>query len=166
MSDQPVDLNLEELRELIKLLKESNVSEFELRRSDYRLRIKQGVILEGGLPGSPVATQVQLPSNGQSSDSRLPEPATAEEPVAPKEDLHDVRSPMVGTFYRSASPGAAPFIEMGDRIRKGQVLCIIEAMKIMNEIESDVEGEIREIRVTNGQPVEFGEVLFSIKLTS
>jgi len=156
MSDQPVDINLDELRELIKLLRESNVSEFELRKADYRLRIRQGAIIE--------PDQALVPANGsqQPSEAIRPQaaPAIAQEPV---EVLHEIRSPMVGTFFRSASPGSAPFIEVGDSIKKNQVLCIIEAMKIMNEIEADFEGEVRKIHVSNGQPVEFGEVLFSIK---
>jgi len=160
MSDRPVDLNLEELKELIKLLRESNVSEFEIRKADYRLRIRQGNLLEeypSPLPSS-------LPPNGRGSES--PETAAASLPppaVEEQEDLHEVRSPIVGTFYRASSAEAAPFVEVGDTVRKGQVLCILEAMKIMNEIESDSDGEIRKIHALNGQPVEFGELLFSIK---
>jgi len=156
MSDQPVDINLDELRELIKLLRESNVSEFELRKADYRLRIRQGSIVE---------PEALVPANGspKPAESARPQTPAAAEPQEPAEVLHEIRSPMVGTFYRSANPGSAPFIEVGDSIKKNQVLCIIEAMKIMNEIEADLEGEVRKIHVSNGQPVEFGEVLFSIK---
>jgi acetyl-CoA carboxylase biotin carboxyl carrier protein len=162
MADQPVDLNLEELKELIKLLRESNVSEFEIRKADYRLRIKHGFVTEETSALAPRATT--QPGNGQPkleiiSDS-TPEAAPAE---AEKEELHEVRSPIVGTFYRSSTPGSASFVEEGDVVRKNQVLCIVEAMKIMNEIESDVDGEIRAIHVTNGQPIEFGELLFTIK---
>lgn len=157
MSDQPVDINLDELRELIKLLRESNVSEFELRKADYRLRIRQGTIVE--------AEPAAAAGNGSQKSAEIAQPQrqAVEEPREPAEVLHEVRSPMVGTFYRSSSPGGASFIEVGDIIKKNQVLCIIEAMKIMNEIEADVEGEVRKIHVSNGQPVEFGEVLFSIK---
>lgn len=156
MSDQPVDINLEELKELIRLLKESNVAEFELRKADYRLRIKHGSIVEALAPAA------ATPANGQPA----PQISAAESSLQNTEEdegLSEVRSPMVGTFYRSSSPGAAHFVETGDHVRKGQVLCIIEAMKIMNEIESDIDGEIRRIHVSNGQPVEFGEPLFSIK---
>lgn len=161
MSDEPVDLNLEELKELIKLLRESNVSEFEIRKADYRLRIKHGFVTEETGTGLKTAP---IPVNGQDKTAaKLPElPSEAERPAV-EEGLHEVRSPMVGTFYRTSSPGAAPFVEVGDRVRKGQILCIIEAMKIMNEIESDLDGEVRGIYVSNGQPVEFGEVLFSVK---
>jgi len=162
MSDRPVDINIEELRELIRLLKESNVSEFELRKADYRLRIKHGMVFEPELTGQTV--RQQAPVNGQEPAAgtveTLPQPETTAEPA---EVIHEVRSPMVGTFYRSSTPGAAPFVEVGDMVRKGQVLCIIEAMKIMNEIESDVDGEIHKIHIPTGQPVEFSEILFSIK---
>ncbi len=163
MSDRHVDLNLEELKELIKLLRDSNVSEFEIRKADYRLRIRQGNLAEE----YPAPSPSNLPANGQGSqnpetfvESALPPP------VEEKEDLHEVRSPIVGTFYRSSSAEAAPFVEVGDTVRKGQVLCILEAMKIMNEIESDIDGEIRKTHAVNGQPVEFGELLFSIRPVS
>ena len=160
MSDRPVEWNLEDLKELIKLLRESNVSEFELRKADYRLRIKQGLSVEestGKLEAAPL--------NGDQFAAA--EKLAAQIPAPLESDHHvEVRSPIVGTFYRYASPGAAPFVEVGDTVRKNQILCIVEAMKIMNEIESDVEGEIRQIHVANGQPVEFGELLFSIKPTT
>ncbi len=164
MSDRPEDINLEELRELIRLLKESKVSEFELRKADYRLRIKHGMVFEPEAAATGQAVRQQAPVNGQEPSAgpveALPPPESTPEPA---EVIHEVRSPMVGTFYRSSTPGAAPFVEVGDMVRKGQVLCIIEAMKIMNEIESDVDGEVGEIHIPNGQPVEFSEVLFTIK---
>jgi acetyl-CoA carboxylase biotin carboxyl carrier protein len=167
MANQPVDLNIQELKELIKLLKESNVSEFELRKADYRLRIKHGTLVENHIvpvvPRSEVATAVVSAERGAPvlAETAVAIPAT----TAPQEKFHEVQSPMVGTFYRAPSPGATPFVEIGARVRKNQVLCIIEAMKIMNEIESDVEGEVMDIHVANAQPVEFGEILFSIKPT-
>lgn len=161
MSDQPVDFNLEELKELIRLLRESNVAEFELRKADYRLRIRHGNLVEPA-PESAGSAEV-TPRNGAASQQQAALIEAAAIQKREEEDGQEVRSPMVGTFYRSASPGSASFIEIGDRVRKGQVLCIIEAMKIMNEIESDLDGEVRKIHVTNGQPVEFGEPLFSIK---
>lgn len=160
MSDQPVDINLEELKELIKLLRESNVAEFELRRADYRLRIKQGVIIDETTTAAIKAAVSPQPGNGQLKAEQAPAQEARPEP---EEDVHVVRSPMVGTFYRTSSPGAAAFVEVGDRVRQNQVLCIVEAMKIMNEIESDVDGEVRAIHATNGQPIEYGEPLFSIK---
>lgn len=162
MSD-PVDINLDELKELIKLLKESNVSEFELRKADYRLRIRQGVVIDPSAAEAISAAIIPQPGNGQvKAGTHEPAPAI-ETPAAPEENLYIVRSPMVGTFYRSSSPGSAAFVEVGNTVRKNQVLCIVEAMKIMNEIESDVDGEVRKIHAANGQPIEYGEPLFSIK---
>jgi acetyl-CoA carboxylase biotin carboxyl carrier protein len=163
MSETPI--NLEELKELIKLLRESNVSEFELRKADYRLRIRHGMIVDApqemmaALARSAQSAQ-EIPGNGQFLQTGEAPQLT---PKEPEEVLHEVRSPMVCTFYRSSSPGSAPFVEVGSVIRQGQVLCIVEAMKIMNEIEADIEGEVRKIHVTNGQPVEYGEILYSIK---
>lgn len=169
MSDEPVDLNLEELKELIKLLRESNVSEFELRKADYRLRIKHGQILDvsAGTQAEAISKPVvSQGANGPAEDlSQVEEQAQAVQ-TKEEETLHEIRSPMVGTFFRSSTPGTAPYVEVGDVIRHNQVLCIIEAMKIMNEIEADMEGEVRKIHVTDGQPVEFGELLFSIRSIS
>jgi acetyl-CoA carboxylase biotin carboxyl carrier protein len=164
MSDRPVDLNLEELRELIRLLRESNVSEFELQKADYRVRIKHGIVVETSQEGfTPLAKQSK-PSNGQDASTTQAEAAAVTETaLEPEVPVHEVKSPMVGTFYRSSSPGAAAFVEVGDVVHKGQVLCIIEAMKIMNEIESDVDGEVLKIHISNGQPVEFSEILFTVK---
>jgi acetyl-CoA carboxylase biotin carboxyl carrier protein len=161
MSDRPIDINLDELRELIKLLRESNVSEFELQKADYRVRIKHGTLIEAEAVSAP--KRPAAPGNGQETATTTPEAASAEAATEPESTVHEVHSPMVGTFYRSATPGAAPFVEVGDTVHKGQVICIIEAMKIMNEIESDVDGEVKKIHIPNGQPVEFSEVLFSIK---
>ena len=154
MAEERPGLNLEELKELIRVLRESNVTEFEFRNADYRLRIRQGAVVDNGAS----------PQNGDEPVA-LPPPVDVAPPLPspPKETYHEVRSPIVGTFYRSSSPASGAFVEVGDQVRKNQVLCIVEAMKIMNEIESDVEGEIRAIHVSNGQPVEFGELLFSIK---
>jgi acetyl-CoA carboxylase biotin carboxyl carrier protein len=159
MSDRPEDINLDELRELIKLLRESNVSEFEIQKADYRLRIKHGTVLESETISAPV--RQGAPGNGQ--EQVATSEAAPAEGATESEVVHEVHSPMVGTFYRSSSPGGSPFVEVGDTVRKGQVICIIEAMKIMNEIESDVDGEVTKIHIPNGQPVEFSEVLFSIR---
>ena len=163
MSDRSVEWNLEELKELIQLLRESNVMEFELRKADYRLRIKQGFVTEE--PALSVA-RAAVPANGE--DRPLVEQLPVSEeprPSEPKESLHEIRSPIVGTFYSSSGPGSTSFVEVGDMVRKNQVLCIVEAMKIMNEIESDVDGEIISIHVATGQPVEFGELLFGLRPT-
>jgi acetyl-CoA carboxylase biotin carboxyl carrier protein len=159
MSDERVELNLEELKELIRLLRESNVTEFEFRKADYRLRIRHGNIVEEAPRVAITSGNGEEPALLAQAPEAQPEPVAIEKP----ENIHEVRSPIVGTFYRSSAPGSSSFVEVGDNVRKNQVLCIVEAMKIMNEIESDVEGEIRAIHVSNGQPVEFGELLFSIK---
>jgi acetyl-CoA carboxylase biotin carboxyl carrier protein len=161
MSDRPEDINLDELRELIKLLRESNVSEFEIQKADYRLRIKHGSVIETETVAVP--PRHGAPGNGQEPSVTNSEAAQAEAEAEAAEMVHEVHSPMVGTFYRSSSPGGSPFVEVGDTVRKGQVICIIEAMKIMNEIESDVDGEVTKIHIPNGQPVEFSEILFSIR---
>ncbi len=163
MSDRQMDINLEELRELIRLLRESNVSEFELQKADYRVRIKHGVIVETTQDVITQQVGVAKPSNGQDATSTQTEQTPPETAAAPEEATQEVRSPMVGTFYRSSSPGASAFVEVGDVIHKGQVICIIEAMKIMNEIESDIEGEVLKVHISNGQPVEFSEILFTVK---
>jgi len=159
MSDRPI--NLDEIRELIKLLRESNVNEFELQQADYRIRIKHGTVVETETVSAPA--RPGAPGNGQEPATTTSEAASAEAATRAEETVHEVHSPMVGTFYRSSSPGGAPFVEVGDTVHKGQVICIIEAMKIMNEIESDVDGEVKKIHIPNGQPVEFSEILFSIK---
>jgi acetyl-CoA carboxylase biotin carboxyl carrier protein len=152
-------MNQKELKELIEFLKEQDIAEFELERGDVKVRIKRG---------TPVAI---APATLPISAAPVPTPATAP-PVsasaAPpskstEEALHQVKSPIVGTFYESPSPGSPPFVKPGDTVEAGQVLCIIEAMKLMNEIEADVSGEVVKRLVNNGQPVEYGQPLFSIR---
>jgi acetyl-CoA carboxylase biotin carboxyl carrier protein len=154
-------MNQKELRELIEFLKEQDIAEFELERGDVKVRIKRGV------PAAPAPTSFQTPpasvvptSSAQEVSSGTPAPAKA---AAGEEGLHIVKSPIVGTFYESPSPGSPPFFKPGDTVEVGQVLCIIEAMKLMNEIEADVSGEIVKRLVNNGQPVEYGQSLFSIR---
>jgi acetyl-CoA carboxylase biotin carboxyl carrier protein len=154
-------MNQKELRELIEFLKEQDIAEFELERGDVKVRIKRGV------PVPPAPTSFQIPtasavptSPAQEVSSGTTAPAKA---AATEEGLHIVKSPIVGTFYESPSPGSPPFFKPGDTVEVGQVLCIIEAMKLMNEIEADVSGELVKRLVNNGQPVEYGQSLFSIR---
>jgi acetyl-CoA carboxylase biotin carboxyl carrier protein len=154
-------MNQKELRELIEFLKEQDIAEFELERGDVKVRIKRGV----PVPTAPIAFQTPpvaaVPtSSSQEGSSGTPAPAKG---AATEEGLHIVKSPIVGTFYESPSPGSPPFFKPGDTVAVGQVLCIIEAMKLMNEIEADVSGEIVKQLVNNGQPVEYGQSLFSIR---
>jgi acetyl-CoA carboxylase biotin carboxyl carrier protein len=163
-------MNLKELKELILFLKEEGVAEFELERGDVKVRVKRADH-EHALPDPryyPVpAAPHPVPDLGVSS---VPPPPVATPPPAPPqeseppENLHLVHSPIVGTFYESPSPGSPPFVKLGDVVSIGQVLCIVEAMKLMNEIESDVAGEVVRKLVTNGQPIEYGQELFAIRV--
>ena len=159
-------MDTKELRDLIDLISRSNFSTFELEREGLKLRL----VKEDSAPPAPLhavahvgvpvaATPVVLPGAGEDG-------ATGGEGRAMDPSLVELTSPIVGTFYRSPSPSAPMFVEVGSRVRKGQVLCIIEAMKLMNEIESEIEAEVVEVCVENGQPVEFGEVLFRLRPTA
>ncbi len=147
-------MNLKEIREILELLKGSDVSEFELGRGDTVLKLRRG-------PASvPVALSPATPAPAAPARP-VEEPPTAAS-VPPKPTYKEILSPIVGTFYRSPAPDAAPFVEVGTRVVKGQVLCIIEAMKIMNQIESDTTGTIAAIIVENAQPVAYGQALFHV----
>lgn len=162
------NLSLSEIKQLIDLISEKQFNEFELVRGDFRLRLMKGV---GGVFVNPVSARApelieQRPSPALASPpvatSQASGPATA--PTQQEESLHIVTSPIVGTFYRSPSPTASVFVNTGDMIEEGKVLCIIEAMKLMNEILADASGRVEKIFVENGQPVEFGQPLFGIKV--
>jgi len=153
-------MNLKEIKELFEFLKEQDIAEFELERGDVKIRIKRNV------PGAATALSygfLHAPPGGELPAPAVPSTPAAAPAVAPPEDLHLVHSPIVGTFYEAPSPGAPPFVKAGDIVSVGQVLCIVEAMKLMNEIESDVAGEIVKKLVTNGQPIEYGQALFAIR---
>jgi acetyl-CoA carboxylase biotin carboxyl carrier protein len=150
-------MTLDEIKQLVDFVLERDLSEFELERADVKLRLKSGTVVQAvvaapAAPAAPVAVPV----------------AAAPAPVAAPagDDLAIITSPIVGTFYRAAEPGAKPFVDTGDVVRKGQVLCIIEAMKLMNEIDSEYEGEIVSVYVQNGQAVQYGERLFAVRLKS
>jgi acetyl-CoA carboxylase biotin carboxyl carrier protein len=164
-------MNQKELRELIEFLIEKDISEFELERGDVKVKIKRGevtaapVIMQATpmvMPAGPVAASMPATPVVAAPPSAGPS-TTPETELAEDKDLFVVKSPIVGTFYEAPSPGSPPFVKPGDRVDAGQVLCIIEAMKLMNEIESDVSGEIVKRFVTNGQPVEYGQALFGIR---
>jgi acetyl-CoA carboxylase biotin carboxyl carrier protein len=160
-------MNQKELKELIEFLIEKDIAEFELERGDVKVKIKRtgqttvvhthGEVshvpyIAGSLPES-------RPSPAGSTTAAPPAPIV---PV-PAENLHMVKSPIVGTFYEAPSPGAPPFVKVGDKVEVGQVLCIVEAMKLLNEIESDVAGEIVKKLGSNGQPIEYGQELFAVR---
>jgi acetyl-CoA carboxylase biotin carboxyl carrier protein len=159
--------DIQDLKELIEFLKQYQVAEFDLDRGDIKIRLKfnQPAASPAGLSelarmlaSAPPAVPAQTAPSASSAASYA-SPAAPE----PVEELHLVKSPIVGTFYGSPSPGAPPFVAPGDRVEKGQVICIVEAMKLMNEIEADAAGEIVKCLVSNGQPIEFGQPLFSIR---
>ncbi len=159
-------MDMDELRQILDLVREHGVTEFELEREHLKLRIKKNGLeispeLLSRLPAAPAPAAAALPPMaGPPRPVAAPVPAEAAEEGV---ELASVKSPIVGTFYRSPEPGARPFVEVGSKVRKGQVLCIIEAMKLMNEINSEYEGEVTAIYVENGQPVQYGERLFAIK---
>jgi acetyl-CoA carboxylase biotin carboxyl carrier protein len=146
-------MDLRKLKKLIDLVQESGISELEVTEGEEKVRIVKH--------GAPAPQQAYyLPNQAAPAPAAAAAPAVAEEDALP--EGHVVKSPMVGTFYRAPSPGAEPFIEIGQSVKSGDTLCIIEAMKLLNEIESDATGVIKAILVENGQPVEFGEPLFIV----
>ena len=157
-------MNQRELKELIEFLIEKDIAEFELERGDVKVRIKRASEHPGGTPYIHVAPLPAVPvvPAPAALNSAASAPSAARE-TAEESGLHLVRSPIVGTFYEAPSPGAPPFVKVGDTVAAGQVLCIIEAMKLMNEIESDGTGEVAKKFVSNGQPVEYGQPLFGIR---
>ncbi len=157
--------NLKEIQDLIDLLTERQISEFELEKGGTRIRIKRGNSGEAMLP--PLGSEANLESPPASPPpppvEEKRESAAPSEAAESTEGLHVVKSPIVGTFYSSPAPNAPPFVERGDTVSVGQTLCIIEAMKLMNEIESEVAGEVVRVYAENGQPVEYGQSLFALK---
>ena len=148
-------MNLKEIKEIITLMNENNLNEIEIEREGLKLKLKKsadGVVMASpthyaveSLP-APKAAPVAIPAN----------------PADTSKNTKDIKSPMVGTFYRSPSPEAEPFIEVGQTVEVGQVVCIVEAMKLMNEIKSEVRGKVTEVAVQNAEPVEFGQTLFIV----
>jgi acetyl-CoA carboxylase biotin carboxyl carrier protein len=164
-------MNQKELKELIEFLIEKDVTEFELERGDVKVRIKRGAEAAAGrdvhyvsVPSMAPPAAVELRA-ASSAPASAPGAASSPPPVAAakEEGLHTITSPIVGTFYEAPSPGSPPFVKPGDTVEAGQVLCIIEAMKLMNEIECDVAGEVVKRVVNNGQPVEYGQPLFEVR---
>ena len=157
--------DVDDLKQLIEFLKEYQVAEFDLARGDLKIRLKfnQPPPAPQSL-GDLAQLLAQAAPAKASAAAATPAATPAAPPADPDAGLHLVKSPIVGTYYGSPSPGAGAFVAAGDRIEKGQVICIIEAMKLMNEIESDATGEIVKCLVSNGQPIEFGQPLFSVRL--
>ena len=164
-------MNLDEIKELMDALEERDIQEFELEKGDEKIRIRRGpaengdrspqVVLAPGL-AAPQPAEISAPANPTASSPPDP-PAEAADASGSDDSLTEVKSPIVGTFYEASSPDADPFVSVGDKVAVGQVLCIIEAMKLMNEIEAEVAGTIEKRLASNGQPVEYGEPLFAIR---
>lgn len=154
-------MKLDEIKQLIELIKANELSEFELEHDDVKIRIKSGSSHQV-VAGPHVTTAAPV-----AASAAVPAAVPAAAPVADEgSELAIVKSPIVGTFYRAAEPGAKAFASVGDVVSKGQVLCIIEAMKLMNEIDSEYDGEITSVYVENGQAVQYGERLFAIRPTT
>ena len=164
-------MDLRKLKTLIDLVSDSNVTELEITEAEGKVRIVKGATPSGGqvltqqvlMPAAPAvqAASLAAPTATEIADAAADTAAAAAAEVAAAG--HTVKSPMVGTFYRSSSPGAAPFVQVGDTVKEGDTLCIIEAMKILNEIESDKSGTVRQVLCENGQAVEYGQALYIIE---
>ena len=159
-----MQLDHDQLHKLLDALGESDIQEFRLEGDDFRLEVRRNLpVTAVAAPVVPVAQVpapvpvVDVPAQGESASAAPPAAAGS------RSDLVDVTAPMVGTFYTAPAPGEAPFVEIGNRINAGQTICILEAMKLMNELEAEVSGEVVEILVDNGTPVEFGQVLMRVK---
>ncbi|MDQ2969855.1 MAG: acetyl-CoA carboxylase biotin carboxyl carrier protein [Acidobacteriota bacterium] len=148
-------LSFKEIRELIDLVSERGLGALEVEQAGFRVRIESARAAGNG--AGPAALAVPAPAEA---------PAALPVPIEEEKSVHVITSPIVGTFYRSPSPESDAFAEVGQKVARGKILCIIESMKLMNEIESDVEGEIVEVYPRNGQPVEYGEKLFAIRLAA
>jgi acetyl-CoA carboxylase biotin carboxyl carrier protein len=163
-------IDLGQLEQLLSFMSEHGLEEFEYAHGDLRIHLKKAVASASSAPSR------ALPAASQSSVAATParaettraesEPVAASAPAAaPADDLHVIKSPIVGTFYAAPNPESGPFVKVGDTVQAGQTVCIIEAMKLMNEIEADISGEVARIMVENGQPVEYGEPLFALRPT-
>jgi acetyl-CoA carboxylase biotin carboxyl carrier protein len=153
-------MDLRKLKKLIDLVQESGIAELEITEGEEKVRITRAVAGQTFYAGAPMMQPGMMPMYQQPGPAAAPAVAAAIEPAAP--EGHVVKSPMVGTFYRTPSPNAKSFVEVGQTVKAGDTLCIIEAMKLMNEIEADESGVIKAILIENGQPVEYGEPLFII----
>jgi acetyl-CoA carboxylase biotin carboxyl carrier protein len=156
-------MDLEQLKQILELVREHELAEFEIENEGLRLKVRKDAVVANVPPAYAAA-----PSTGAVPSLTVPTAVPAPTIPAGTEDSSDielavVKAPIVGTFYRAPEPGAQPFVEIGGRVKRGQVLCIIEAMKLMNEIDSEYEGEIVKVYVENAQPVQYGERLFAIK---
>ena len=154
-------MDLRKLKKLIDLVQESGIAELEITEGEGKVKIVKGEATVSPIAGSVPVLSAVVPAGSVPHPAPAAVPAPAEEPASGQEG-HVVKAPMVGTFYRAPSPEAKPFVEVGQTVKKGETVCIIEAMKLMNEIETDVSGVVKAVLVENGQPVEYGQPLFLI----
>ncbi|MEB3301454.1 MAG: acetyl-CoA carboxylase biotin carboxyl carrier protein [Cyanobacteriota bacterium] len=155
-----MQLDHQQLRDLLEQLSKSDIQEFRLEGEDFRLEVRRNLPVTLSAAAPPVVAAIPAAAPPEAAPSPPSAPPAA---VASRSDLQAITAPMVGTFYRSPAPGEPPFVELGTRIKPGQTVCILEAMKLMNELEADVAGEVVEILVESGTPVEFGQVLMRIR---
>ena len=158
-------VNMDELRELIELMRENGLAELELEREEFRVRLRRepvGVESRQSVEAAPIAAPAPAPAPAPTAAPSHPG-AQATTAASQDQDLHIIPSPIVGTFYRSPSPTAEPFVKIGSNVEPDSVVCIIEAMKLMNEITAEAVGEVVKVYVENGQPVEYGQPLFGIR---
>lgn len=158
----PLGVDLAQVKRVLDFMSEHGLEEFEYTRRDIHIRLKKAVsapsgTLDDASPSSPASAGLGNPTVS------APPQAVGAASAAAGEKLHLVKSPIVGTFYAAPSPDAAPFVKLGDRVESGQTICLIEAMKLMNEIEADASGEVAQVLVENGQPVEYGQPLFALR---
>jgi acetyl-CoA carboxylase biotin carboxyl carrier protein len=169
-------MDLGQLERLLSFMTQHGLEEFEYAHGDLRIRLKKAVTPASAAPSRALAaaTEIALPvaparaeaAVTESAPTAVAESATPAPMASPADDLHVIKSPIVGTFYAAPNPEAGPFVKVGDTVKAGQTVCIIEAMKLMNEIEADTSGEVVRILVENGQPVEYGEPLFALRPTA
>jgi acetyl-CoA carboxylase biotin carboxyl carrier protein len=157
-----MDINL--IRKLIKLVEESNITEFTVEEGDLKIKISKEFDSKNVVQLPPVSNYTIPPAQVSSTNINIPVEANQNKNEAADEKLHVVKSPIVGTFYKAPAPDKPEYVKVGDRVTKGTVLCIVEAMKLMNEIESDVDGIIEKVLVENSSPVEYNQPLFLIRL--
>jgi len=155
-------LDISDLKEILRILEAQDITEFELEQDGVKLRVCRRSSAHAAAPGAALTTLASTAA-APPAPAPLPPPVAAAPPAEPAENGTLVKSPIVGTFYRAADPNSPPFVSVGDRVKVGQVLCIIEAMKLMNEIEAEVAGEIARIHPENGQPVQYGDPLFTVR---
>ena len=154
-------MNFDDIKQILDMMREHDIAEFELERDNVKLRLRKNAA--GHWSAAPVAPQGHSAAPMPAAAPPTVDPAAVPAPADEALDLAVVKSPIVGTFYIAPEPGAKPYAEVGDTVRKGQVLCIIEAMKLMNEINAECDGEVVKCYVENGQAVQYGERLFAIK---